>query len=187
MRSNSGAWTDASAAQSLQEALRRRYRPAQVRLLFIGEAPPASGRFFYQADSGLYRAILDSFRAVLPSISEADFLSEFQSAGCYLIDVCPYPVDRFVQPARRAACAASEPLLSRQINELQPQSIATVVRSIRGNVERAARLAGWHGPRLDLPYPGRWSRHHDVFLKKLVPELSLITKALLRPNLTSDN
>ena len=37
-----------------REHLRRRYRPAHVDLLFIGEAPPASGRFFYQADSGLY-------------------------------------------------------------------------------------------------------------------------------------
>jgi len=172
----SGRRTDASATRALQAELRGRYRPAQVRLLFIGEAPPASGRFFYQADSGLYRAFLDSFRAILPSMAEAEFLRAFQSAGCYLIDVCPYPVDRMEPHARRAACLASEPELARQIEELQPQSIATIVRSIRSHAERAADRARWQGPLLDLPYPGRWSRHRDDFLKKLAPEL----KTLLR-------
>ena len=35
-------------AEAARERLRRRYRPARVRILFVGEAPPASGRFFYQ-------------------------------------------------------------------------------------------------------------------------------------------
>jgi hypothetical protein len=39
-----------------REHLRKHYRPDRVRILFVGESPPASGRFFYQADSGLYRA-----------------------------------------------------------------------------------------------------------------------------------
>jgi hypothetical protein len=38
------------------EELRRKYRPGRVRLLFIGESPPASGRFFYRRNSGLYLA-----------------------------------------------------------------------------------------------------------------------------------
>jgi hypothetical protein len=167
-----GVSSDSRAARNERERLRRRYRPTDVRLLFIGEAPPASGRFFYRCDSGLYRAIRDSFQAIVPSIPDADFLSAFRSAGCYLIDMCPSPVDKYDPRDRRAACLASESALSRLIKDLQPQSIATVVRSIRGNVERAAARAGWNGTLLDLPYPGRWSRHRDAFLKKLVPELT---------------
>jgi hypothetical protein len=52
--------SDAKASIA-RERLRRRYRPDGVRILFVGEAPPASGRFFYQADSGLYRAVRDTF------------------------------------------------------------------------------------------------------------------------------
>jgi hypothetical protein len=32
------------------EALRNVYRPERVRVLFVGESPPVSGAFFYQAD-----------------------------------------------------------------------------------------------------------------------------------------
>jgi len=162
---------DSAAARLRRARLRHRYRPDQLRLLFIGEAPPASGRFFYQCDSGLYRAIRDAFRAIHPSITDADFLSVFQTAGCYLIDACPHPIDQLDRPSRRAACLASEPLLSLTIKKLQPQAIVTVVRSIRGNVERAASRAGWHGPLTDLPYPGRWLRHRNIFLATLVPTL----------------
>jgi hypothetical protein len=60
-----------------RERLRRRYLPDQVRMLFIGEAPPASGRFFYQADSGLYRAIRRTFVRVFPTIGKEDFKEDF--------------------------------------------------------------------------------------------------------------
>jgi hypothetical protein len=61
------------------ERLRRRYRPARVRLLFIGESPPASGRFFYRQDSGLYGAIRDAFRGIDPSITDETFLGIFSA------------------------------------------------------------------------------------------------------------
>ena len=93
----------------MRERLRRRDRPVLVRVLFIGEAPPASGRFFYQCDSGLYRAMLDAFRAIDESIDAAEFLTKFQSAGCYLVDACPYPVDQLDPLSRRKA----SPLASR--------------------------------------------------------------------------
>ena len=143
-------------------SLQRRYRPAEIRLLFIGEAPPASGRFFYQRDSGLYRAMRDAFQS-----DDENFLDAFQAAGCYLIDLCPQPVDKLPPKARSEACANSEPLLARTIARLQPQAIATVVRSIRRNVANAAAQAGWQGAIHDLPYPGRWSRHRDAFIRQL--------------------
>ena len=158
-----------------RERLRRRYRPAQVRLLFIGEAPPASGKFFYRQDSGLYRAMRDAFRMLDPAITDGGFLAAFQNLGCYLIDACPQPVDQLDAKARREACRASEPSLARAIQGLQPDAIATLVRSIRGNVERATALAEWTGPLIDLPYPGRWVRHREAFLSALVPRLSALT------------
>ena len=37
-----------------REELRRRYQPKEVKVLFIGESPPARGTFFYKGDSPLF-------------------------------------------------------------------------------------------------------------------------------------
>src|SRR4051812_33943484 len=159
---------------SARDQLRRRSLPHRLRLLFIGEAPPASGRFFYCCNSGLYRAIRDAFHLVQPSHTDADFLATFQASGCYLVDTCPYPVDRLDAKSRTAACLASEPLLTRAIRELRPPVIMTTVRSIRPVVERAALHSRWCGRLLDLPYPGRWAAHRKSFIAQLVPELAAL-------------
>lgn len=154
-----------------RERLRRQYRPAHVRLLFIGESPPASGRFFYRRDSGLYRAIRDAFQIIDPSLTDETFLDIFQRRGCYLIDACAAPVDHLDASSRRAACLAGEPALTRRIRDLEPAAIVTLLRSIRDNVERAASRAGWSGQILHLPYPGRWASHRRIFHEGLVPQL----------------
>ena len=166
-------FTPATSArvQAERERLRRQYRPARIRMLFIGESPPSSGHFFYHQDSGLYRAIRDTFRMVDPSIADNTFLDTFQNAGCYLIDACAGPVDHLDVQSRRAACLASEPALTRTIWLLEPAAIVTLLKSIRDNVRRAASQAGRHGPILELPYPGRWASHRKIFLERLVPQL----------------
>ena len=154
-----------------REAIRLHYRPAIVRTLFVGEAPPASGRFFYNRDSGLYRAVRDAFHGVDPSIDDENFLSRFQASGCYLVDACPQPVDRMNHKTRREICIANEPQLASTIHELHPETIVSLLLSIRPSVERAAKQASWQGTFLDLPYPGRWIRHREVFVGKLTPYL----------------
>ena len=160
-----------------RERLRQRYRPALVQLLFIGESPPASGRFFYQQDSGLYRAIRDAFRAVDPSITDECFLAVFQAQGCYLIDTCATPVDHLDARSRRAACRANQAFLSHKILELEPVGIVTLLRSIQPIVRRAVERADWRGPMLEVPYPGRWARHREVFLRALVPHLRVLLRS----------
>ena len=103
-----------------QERLRRSFCPARVRLLFIGESPLASGRFFYHGDSGLYRAMREVFRAVSPLIVDETILAAFQASGCYLTDLCPTPADHLDPKSRRAARRVGEVSLSRAIAMLQP-------------------------------------------------------------------
>ncbi len=157
-----------------RESLRRRFQPAQVRLLLIGESPPASGRFFYARNSGLYRAMRETFRTVDPSIGDGNFLAAFQAAGCYLIDLCAEPVDRLDAEPRRTARHAGEKPLALAIGRLQPSAIATMLRSIEDNVARAASLAGWRGPVIHLPYPGRWSRRRAEFVQTLAPAVQTL-------------
>jgi hypothetical protein len=154
-----------------RERLRRRYRPARVRILFVGESPPASGRFFYQADSGLYRAVQQTFLAAFLGLSAANFLESFRKLDCYLVDLCGRPVDRLTARQRRLACSQGETRLGATIRRINPEVIVTVIRSIAKNVERARASARWLGTHLELPYPGRWKSHRDEFERALIPVL----------------
>lgn len=154
-----------------RESLRESFRPTRIRILFIGEAPPVSGRFFYSANSGLYRAMRDVFKAVNPQINDDNFLSLFQASGCYLTDLYPKPVDHLDGKARRRARLAGEQLLSETLIRLRPEKIAPVLRTIVSHVANAASQANWRGEIIELPYPGRWYRHRAEFVKTLEPTL----------------
>lgn len=140
-------------------------------MLFVGEAPPASGRFFYQADSGLYRAIRDAFVDSCPHIAEDNFLNSFRELGCYLVDLCGKPVDRMNRAQRRRASRDGEVRLAKILKQLRPKIVITVVRSIAANVRRSESRAAWSGRHIELPYPGRWIRHRTAFLATLKPIL----------------
>jgi hypothetical protein len=162
---------DSPKIAAAQERLRRRYRPARVRMLFVGESPPASGRFFYLADSGLYRAIRQTFLSAFPDLKDADFLESFRKLDCYLVDLCGRPVDCLPMKQRRLAWRQGETRLAAMIRRLDPEVIVTVVRSIADNIERAEARAKWQGHHLALPYPGRWKTHRDAFERALRPVL----------------
>jgi hypothetical protein len=154
-----------------REQLREQYCPDPIRILFVGESPPASGHFFYQGDSGLYRAVRETFVQALPPRRNTDFLDSFCALGCYLIDLCGEPVDDMTQEARRQVCGRGEKRLAQNIRKFRPETIVTVVRSIGANVRHAQEHAGWSGRYLELPYPGRWYRHRLKFQRLLVPFL----------------
>jgi hypothetical protein len=154
-----------------RERLRKHFRPDCVRILFVGESPPASGRFFYQSDSGLYRAVRETFLQAFPVLKNLEFLDSFCALGCYVIDLCREPVDKMTPEARAYACRTGEKYLADEIQALHPESIVTVVRSIRTNVRRAQERANWAGQHLEPPYPGRWYRYRMDFQELLVPFL----------------
>jgi hypothetical protein len=154
-----------------RERVRESFRPRRIRILFIGEAPPASGRFFYSANSGLYRAMRDAFTAVNPRIDDKNFLRLFQASGCYLTDLYPKPVDHLDANSRHRARIAGEGILSEKLIRLRPEKIAPVLRAITNHVKNAALQANWRGEIIELPYPGRWHRHRVQFLEALEPIL----------------
>jgi hypothetical protein len=152
-----------------RERLRRSFCPARIRVLFIGESPPASGRFFYSANSGLYRAMRMAFQTADSRIEDENFLAVFRAHGCYLTDLSQEPVDRLEPELRREIRQKGEKSLARDIARLRPDIVAPVLRSIVRNVENAVARANWQGQVLHFPYPGRWSRHRDAFIEALVP------------------
>lgn len=163
-----------------RDRLRRQCWPRAVRLLFIGESPPASGRHFYAADSGLYRAMLEAFARAFPALNaESGFLDAFRGAGCALTDLCDVPVDHLAVAVRQARRRTGESRLASEIVAMRPYAIVTVVRSIVPNVRRAVSRAGWEGEMLELPYPGRWVQARSRFVGELVPALRQWAEARL--------
>ena len=137
----------------------------------MGEAPPASGAFFYRRDSGLYRALSTTFEEAFPRLRGHDFLAEFSDLGCYLVDLCRRPVDRLGPRERGEARRMGEARLAGVLCQLRPLAMVVLLRSINENSARAERVAAWSGARIVVPYPGRWVRWSAQFKEILVPTL----------------
>ena len=131
------------------QLLRKRYRPDLVRLLFIGESPPAGGTFFYAANSALFgytqRAFTTAFGECVGDGQE--FLEYLRQSGCYLEDLCLQPVNNVRGTPRRALHRAGIGPLARRLSRLreQPCAIVIVGRSIRRPVCDALQQTGWDG------------------------------------------
>lgn len=167
-----------------RENLRLRFLPEPLLVLFVGEAPPASGKFFYNANSGLYHAMKDAFAACAEIPAAGTFLDYFQNCGCYLIDLCHHPVDRLPESVRRAARRRSEASVVREIRWLQPTMIVVLLRSIERNIARAVTSAEWSGSVINLPYPGRWKQHRTAFTSRFAVEVApsvLLAKSTRHP------
>ena len=171
-----------------REELRRKFRPADVRVLFVGESPPAAGTFFYAADSELYRATRGAFAAVLPACGASDsFLSCFAELGCYLEDLCPEPVNRLTNRTdgslqkRLQARRDCEPRLAKALTELRPQVVVVLLKGIAANVTRAATLAGDGAERHTMTYPSRWHKHRLAYHRELVALLRALTRRGVLP------
>jgi hypothetical protein len=154
-----------------RESLRESYQPERVRVLFVGEAPPASGAFFYRRNSGLYRALSATFEEAFPRLRGRDFLAEFRDLGCYLVDLCGRPVNGLGPRERSKARRSGEARLAGVLRRLRPLAIVVLLRSINENSARAERVAAWRGTRIVVPYPGRWVRWRAQFREILVPAL----------------
>jgi hypothetical protein len=138
------------------EHLRRRFKPAVIRVLFVGESPPAGGTFFYQGNSNLARYTEEAFAAAYERRfkNSAAFLRFFKGLGCYLDDLCLVPVNNLERAERvEHRKAGIEPLAGR-LATYRPQAVVAVMRAIEPHVQDAVRRAGLDlTPVHGLPFP----------------------------------
>jgi hypothetical protein len=76
------------------ELIRQSYRPNQIRLLLVGESPPASKKFFY-GESAMTKYTAQAFKKAhgVSFRDDKEFLQYFKRCGCYLDDLCHEPVN----------------------------------------------------------------------------------------------
>jgi hypothetical protein len=152
------------------EQLRARYRPQEIRLLLIGESPPANETFFYRGDSRLHRYTEQAFRAAQNrSFQDSEaFLTAFCAAGCFLEDLSHVPLGVRPEGERRKARIDSEALLAHRLSGVRPYAIVCAMRAIESNVRRSVAAAGLDAvPFHAVPFPAQG--HQKKFVEEIAP------------------
>ncbi len=119
--------------------LRDRYRPAQTRLIFIAESPPASGKYFYdqtgRVTEPLFRALIRDVMG-LSVAYKAEGLRAFQEEGFTLLDATYVPVNEGMSDKEREkAVLSGYTRLSQEVMALSPAKTTPLVL-IKTNVCR---------------------------------------------------
>lgn len=124
------------------ETIRKKFKPKDIRILFIGESNPAGGTFFYLSNSILYYAFKSGFTEVFGAFnSDSQFLSYFKSIGCYLDDLCLKPVNHLPPVERSAERKNGIESLSNRIKIYNPRMIVVVMKAIQEDVFLAIKKA----------------------------------------------
>lgn len=163
---------DETAAEVRQRrAAAERYRPDQVRLLLVAQAPPAADdRYFYFPDVASHDALFRSVaRAILntePTRSnKASVLTELRDRGVFLIDLKPDPVDG-------SPLAPYVPGLLARIAELAPERIILIKTDVFDAAYPALAAAGLPVSKMRIPFPssGRQKEFAVAFGRALAGE-----------------
>jgi|GEM_PF-1116870 len=166
--------------------LRERYRPAAVRVLFVGESSPAGGTHFYLANSNLFRATRAAFAAALGADTVPDgasFLPWFRDRGYWIVDIADAPVNQLTDTARRAAVERGIQPLADLVREIDPSRVVAIKRDIEDPVKRSMALAETDVPLVTLPFPVRqWRPIYERELAELLrAELDLSASSSHHP------
>lgn len=162
------------------EELRQSYRPAEVRVLLVGESPPAGDTFFYDGNSNLAKYTKDAFCNAYSksSMKMPFFLDAFKAAWCYLDDLCLEPVNHLKpgDPRRIAARNNGIDSLANRLDSMSSQlrAIIPVMVAIRPHVIAATQAAGLSRllkPALPFPIPNRHDARYVAELSRLIAEL----------------
>ena len=156
------------------EDIRNSFRPKKIRLLLIGESPPSGGKFFYvhsPMTSYTARAFEKAHKRDFSSQDQTEFLEYFKTCGCYLDDVCHFPIDGFDDEKRKQALAENVPALTARLKDFRPEAIAIVLKKVETHVRVAIVLAEIKPEVFVLPFPGHGHQGKYIdLLEKIVKE-----------------
>lgn len=157
------------SALAWYDDLREQYRPAQLRVLLIGESPPDPGdrdrRFFYAPtlakEDNLYRGVAKALYEYehIDIRDKPAVLTRLRDQGFWLIDAVDEPINKKTRPQRRRLIRAELADLVAACVELAPERGAIICHVLVYEV--AAQPLRRAGVRLlhdqPLPFPiGNW-------------------------------
>jgi hypothetical protein len=148
------------------ELIRQLYRPSDIRLLLVGESPPASKKFFY-VKSAMTKHTAQAFKKAYGASfrDDEEFLHYFKICGCYLDDLCHDPVDDLPKAQREECLKTSIDGLAQRICEMNPSVLAIVLKKIERYVQEAVCKSGRQPKVFVLPFPG--NGHQTKYINQL--------------------
>jgi hypothetical protein len=139
-------------------------------VLFVGESPPANGKFFCCGNN----ALVNHMRSAVGGAGGADreFLEGFKATGWYLDDLVQTPIDNLPTQERKRRCEGARHDLALRIAEYRPRAIVSLLRRIKDDVEAAAKEAGSNAARYNVPFPGHGNQGRFLAeMRNIVPKL----------------
>jgi len=151
------------------ESARRKYKPDNIRFLFVAEAPPraGSGRFFYFEDVRIGDSLfLETMKVLYPNeytdtsivrLQKKQFLKRFQSDGFYLIDSTDVPMLESSPSYKRRQIKSALPSLREKLSKLAVGGVKVILISapVYDICASPLRTAGFNVINQDLiDFPG---------------------------------
>ena len=158
--------------QSRFESLRKRYKPNDISILFVGESYPQNGSFFYKGDSVLYKLTKEAFDEHLGN-DQFD-LDYFMDQGCYLFDFCR-SLHHMTFKEKVNETAAGIPILAGFLDEYKPEFIICTDNKVFNAIIMANAEIGDLIPEskiFDLPTP--FFGNHRYYKEALIEVLKQI-------------
>lgn len=144
---------DERAARRRRQRAARKYRPDDIELLLVAEAPPtALERYFYFEDvateDSLFRYVARLILKTEPTRSnKPELLGRLRDRGVFLVDLKQDPLDG-------APLSKEVPALVRRVRKLEPRRIIVIKASVYDVVARPLREAGLPLIDVRVPFPG---------------------------------
>lgn len=161
---------------------RNKYKPPNIRVLFIAESPPSSGGYFYAETTigkdHLFRETMRSLkfwpsrRPMRKGCDKRSMLNEFRSLGFFLIDTCEFPVDKLRPTERRISTLRGALTLPGRVGALCPDRILIVKKTVFKPALQALSETDFAGRVLNteaLPFPSHGNqKKYRTMLRRLL-------------------
>jgi len=156
--------------------LRNKYLPEDLRVIFVLESPPASGRYFYNPNGTINEALFSAMMKILnfkPN-NKLEGLKKFMNQGYFLVDATYRPVNRMTNRDRNRKILNGLPKLREDLKGIIKDRKVKIIL-VKANVCRLlekpldAEFNNVVNKGVIIPFPG--SGHQKDFhdnIKKLL-------------------
>jgi hypothetical protein len=150
------------------EGLRQKYKPDDVRVLLVGESPPANGTFFYDR-SLMTTYTKNAFETATGKSfpSNIEFFEYMKNSGFYLEDVSHVPVNEFVHQERETKLVEESERFAERVAEMNLEAVVVVLKKIEKIVRSSLKKVGCDAEFYVLPFPG--NGHQTKYQAQLIP------------------
>lgn len=122
------------------ENIGRKYKPDEVKLLYLAECPQSEYSHFYNTHAPIFRHIRESFQIIYKDCpSGTEFLDFFKEKKCYLLYLCYEPIAHLSEDDRGVKRTSGINPLSTKIRECLPSHIIMTMKKIEDLFTNAIR------------------------------------------------